>query len=113
MARIVLTPAEKAKILGIVRELDPVTHELTAPFKTVLSETEWHFVVNYARAEIRGALEIGLLARAIAETVRKRGSANEQGIAAFLESTAWMRNFGVSDEDDERFKDLCGIDSPL
>jgi hypothetical protein len=113
MARIVLTPAEKAKILAVVRELDPATHELTTPFKVLLSDSEWHFVVTYARNEIKGALEIGLLARAMAEAVRKRGSANEQGIATFLESTAWMRNFGVSDDDDERFKDLCGVDSPL
>jgi hypothetical protein len=113
MARIVLSAAEKAKITSIVRELDPATHGLTAPFKTVVSESEWYFIVNYARSEMRGALQVGVLARAMAEAVRRLGAANDQGIASFLDSTAWMRNFGISDEDDERFKDLCGVDSPL
>jgi hypothetical protein len=113
MARVLISAGERGRIVAILRELDPETHDLTARFQEQLDPEDWAFVCDYTRAEIKGALEIGLMARAVAEAARRRGVSNEEGIGNFLDSIAWMRNFGVSDPHDERFKELCGIDTPL
>lgn len=113
MAKMILSGPERLRIAAILRELDPDSHELLAPFKENLSAADWNFVVEYARAEMRGALEMGLLARGLADTARMRGMANADGISSFLESTSWMRNFGMSDESDEHFKRLADVDTPM
>lgn len=113
MPRLIYTGADKLRVDAIVAELDPAGHDLTRPFREALSSEDWLFVVDYARTEIRAALEVGMLARTVAESARLRGSSNEQGIRTFLDSISWMRNFGVSDAADERFKEIADVDSPL
>ncbi len=113
MPRIIFSGTERLRMNAILKELDPATHEFTSRFANVLSSEDWNFVQNYARAEMRGALEMGLLARSVAEVARQRGIGSEQGVSSFLDSTPWMRNFGVSDDADERFKMIADLESPL
>jgi hypothetical protein len=113
MPKVIYTGADRVRIEAILKELDPQINPLTLPFKAMLDEDDWRFVVDYARAEIRAALEIGLLARGMADAARRRGVANDDGVAAFMDSASWMRNFGVSDGADERFKRLADVESPL
>lgn len=113
MPKVVYSGAERLRMNAILDELDPATSELTTPFQDVLSEDDWNFVVTYARNEMRAALEIGMLTRAVAEAARDRAASNEEGVAAFFEAVSCMRNFGVSDRTDERFRNIADVDSPL
>lgn len=108
MPQIEFTDKERKLIDAVLAELDPVSHELTRDFRNVLDGDDWRFLVRYARREMRACLELGLLARSMADTARLRNLSNEQGAVAFLRSVSWLRNFGMTDPDDERFLSLAG-----
>lgn len=115
MPKIVFTAPERARVSNILKELDPATHELTAPWSERLDPKDWQFVVDYATFEMRAALELGLLARSAVDTARQRGMANAEGASVVLSSISWLRNFGVIDARDERFASIAGAgtDAPL
>jgi hypothetical protein len=106
--QIEFTQTERTLIDAVLVELDPSTHELTRDFKDDLSEDDWRFLVRYARREMRACLELGLLARSAADTARLRNLSNDEGAFAFLRSVSWLRNFGITDPEDERFLGLAG-----
>jgi hypothetical protein len=106
--QIEFTETERTLIDAVLVELDPSTHELTRDFKDDLSEDDWRFLVRYARREMRACLELGLLARSAADTARLRNLSNDEGAFAFLRSVSWLRNFGITDPEDERFLGLAG-----
>ena len=103
MARITLSAAERARINAILVELEPSCHDLTRRYASELAPHEWEFVLGYIRNELRSFLEIRTMARALADAARKRGLADDAGISDFLASRTWVRNFGVADDDDDRF----------
>ncbi len=103
MARITFSAAERARIAAILVELEPAFHDLTRRYANELDPQEWEFVVGYIRNELRSFLEIRTMAGAFAEAARDGGLADERGIADFLASRSWVRNFGVADDDDDRF----------
>jgi hypothetical protein len=106
--QIEFTETERTLIDAVLVELDPSTHELTRDFKDDLSGDDWRFLVRYARREMRACLELGLLARSAADTARLRNLSNDEGAFAFLRSVSWLRNFGITDPEDERFLGLAG-----
>lgn len=108
MPQIEFTEAERTLVDAVLAELDPSSHELTRDFRNILAEEDWRFLVRYARREMRACLELGLLARSMADTARLRDLSNGDGAFAFLRSISWLRNFGMTDPDDERFLALAG-----
>lgn len=108
MPQIEFTEAERTLVDAVLAELDPSSHELTRDFRNILAEEDWRFLVRYARREMRACLELGLLGRSLADTARLRDLSNGDGASTFLRSISWLRNFGMTDPDDERFLALAG-----
>ncbi len=103
MAHIALTDEDRRVIAETLEELDPASHELLARFRDALSESDWTFTVGYVTGRIQSALEIGLIARAVATCAELSGMADERGKDHFLRSKAWLHNFGVPQTGDEYF----------
>ncbi len=103
MAHIALSDEDRRVIAETLEELDPASHELLARFREVLNDSDWAFAVGYVTARIRGALEIGLIARAVVAAAERNGLADERGSDHFLRSKAWLHNFGVPQTGDEYF----------
>ena len=115
MPRIAFTGEEHARINHVLRELDPATHELTAHWSDLLNGEDWAFLQDYVRTEMRATLEMGMLARSIAAVVNERRLADTTAVDHFLRSTTWSRNFGLTDDAEERLMSILGqaLDSPL
>ena len=115
MPRISFTGEEHARINHVLRELDPATHDLTAHWRNLLSGEDWAFLQDYVRTEMRATLEMGMLARSIAAVVDERRLADKAAVDHFMRSTPWSRNFGLTDEAEERLMSILGqaLDSPL
>lgn len=114
MAEVVFTEEETQRIEEIMRDLDPAQHELTQPFEAKVPPGFWNAFVDYARSQLRAAIEIEHLMRAVAATALARGLVDEEGLSHFLareEITEWaLPNFGQMDKAGWRWlalQELC------
>lgn len=111
VAQIVFSHEERERIAAILAELDPAEHELTRRYADRMSEQEWKWVTQYLRHELRALLEIGVMLRAVAHTARERGHADLAAVKRLLRDNR-TRNFGLPDEADAYFNDLCMMCEP-
>lgn len=103
MARLELSPEEREMIETTIAALEPSRDSLMELDEMTLDEEERSFVEEHARRKIRSALEIGIMARTLAEQAIARDLCDDRGAEHFLRSKAWVHNFGVSETSDEYF----------
>lgn len=111
VAQIVFSSDERERIAAILEELDPAEHELTRRYADRMSEQEWKWVTDYLRHELRALLEIGVMLRAVAHTARTRGHADRAAVKRLLRDNR-TRNFGLPDDADAYFNDICMLCEP-
>lgn len=68
MADVVLTADERRRIQEVLLEIEPVVDEFFGDARPLLSEDEWRLMRDYAHACVKGALQVGICLRAVAET---------------------------------------------
>jgi hypothetical protein len=111
VAQIVFSPEERARVESILEEFDPAEHELTRRFADRMSEQEWKWVTRYLRRELRALLEIGVMLRAVTALAHERGHADRTAVRRLLRDNR-TRNFGLPDDADAYFNDLCMMCEP-
>lgn len=84
MAEIVFTSAEKERIAVVALELETTAREFFDDVRCDLSEDEWLLLMNYARACVRRALEIGTLLHALVDEAAAVTPYPGRGRAAFV-----------------------------
>lgn len=106
MADIVFSEQDLRQIEDTIRYLDPASHELVCALEPQLSGADWDFAVTYMRQRIRSALEIELMARAMADRCTRTNLCDKRGADHYLRSKSWTHNFGIIQTTDEYFAAL-------
>ncbi len=85
--------------LDLSRHLDPLRESLGS---------EWEFVLDYLRGEVRASLELGMMVRALLDLAESRGHVAPVVSEWFRSNQTFRsRNFGVADQQDARFMRLA------
>ena len=106
MAEIVFTGEDLRRIEEAVTDLDPSTHELIVIHEGSFSQDDWTFILKYIDERLSASLKLGLMARCIGVAAEQADLADERGVQHFIDSRAWVHNFGVASTADEYFTAL-------
>jgi hypothetical protein len=96
MAVVSFSNAEWARVEEILVELNPTIDELTHRYFGSFDKRDWLFVRSYIRMELRAALQLGSMLRAVAKVAVEQGLANEEAARSFVQVNS-RRNFGLMD----------------
>ena len=96
MAVVSISNAEWVRVEEILVELNPTIDELTQRYFGKFDKRDWLFVRSYIRMELRAALQLGAMLRAVAKVAVEQGLANEEAAKCFVQVNA-RRNFGLLD----------------
>jgi hypothetical protein len=96
VAVVTVSNAEWVKVEEILIELNPTIDELTQHYFGRFDKRDWLFVRSYIRMELRAALQLGAMLRAVAKVALEQGLANEEAAKCFVQVNA-RRNFGLLD----------------
>jgi hypothetical protein len=96
MAVVTFSNAEWVRVEEILVELNPTIDELTERYFGKFDKRDWLFVRSYIRMELRAALQLGAMLRAVAKVALDQGLANEEAVKCFVQVNA-RRNFGLVD----------------
>jgi hypothetical protein len=96
MAVISYSNSEWVKVEEILVDLNPTIDELTKRYFGKFDRRDWLFIRSYIRMELRAALQLGAMLRAVAQVAVEQGLANDEAAKTFVQSNA-RRNFGVMD----------------
>jgi hypothetical protein len=87
---------EWVRVEEILAELNPTIDELTEHFFGRFDKRDWLFVRSYIRMELRAALQLGAMLRAVGKVALEQGIANDEAVKTFVRVNA-RRNFGLLD----------------
>jgi hypothetical protein len=96
MAVVSFSNAEWTRVEEILVELSPTIEELTHHYFGSFDKRDWLFVRSYIRMELRAALQLGAMLRAVTKVAIEQGLANEEAAKCFVQVNA-RRNFGLLD----------------
>jgi hypothetical protein len=96
MAVVSFSNAEWVRVEEILVELNPTIDELTEDYFGRFDKRDWLFIRSYIRMELRAALQLGVMLRAVGKVALEQGIANEEAIKTFVQVNA-RRNFGLLD----------------
>lgn len=96
MAVVSISNTEWVKVEEILVELNATIDELTQRYFGKFDKRDWLFVRSYIRMELRAALQLGAMLRAVAKVAVEQGLANEEASKCFVQVNA-RRNFGLLD----------------
>ena len=96
MAVVSISNAEWVRVEEILVELNPTIDELTQRYFGKFDKRDWLFVRSYIRMELRAALQLGAMLRAVGKVAVEQGLANEEAAKCFVQVNA-RRNFGLLD----------------
>jgi hypothetical protein len=96
MAVVSFSNAEWVRVEEILVELNPTIDELTEAYFGRFDKRDWLFIRSYIRMELRAALQLGVMLRAVGKVALEQGIANEEAIKTFVQVNA-RRNFGLLD----------------
>jgi hypothetical protein len=87
---------EWVRVEEILAELNPTIDELTEHYFGRFDKRDWLFVRSYIRMELRAALQLGAMLRAVGKVALEQGIANDEAVKTFVRVNA-RRNFGLLD----------------
>jgi hypothetical protein len=96
MAVVSFSNAEWVRVEEILVELNPTIDELTEDYFGRFDKRDWLFIRSYIRMELRAALQLGVMLRAVGKVALEQGIANDEAIKTFVQVNA-RRNFGLLD----------------
>jgi hypothetical protein len=96
MAVVSFSNAEWVRVEEILVELNPTIDELTEDYFGRFDKRDWLFIRSYIRMELRAALQLGVMLRAVGKVALEQGIANAEAIKTFVQVNA-RRNFGLLD----------------
>lgn len=96
MASVTISNAEWVKVEEILVDLNATIDELTKRYFGKFDKRDWLFVRSYIRMELRAALQLGAMLRAVAKVAVEQGLANDEAAKCFVQVNA-RRNFGLLD----------------
>jgi hypothetical protein len=96
MAVVSFSNAEWVRVEEILVELNPTIDELTEHYFGRFDKRDWLFIRSYIRMELRSALQLGAMLRAVGKVAVEQGIANGEAVKTFVKSNA-RRNFGLLD----------------
>jgi hypothetical protein len=96
MAVVSFSNAEWVRVEEILVELNPTIDELTEAYFGRFDKRDWLFIRSYIRMELRAALQLGVMLRAVGKVALEQGIANDEAIKTFVQVNA-RRNFGLLD----------------
>jgi hypothetical protein len=96
VAVVSISNTEWVKVEEILVELNATIDELTQRYFGKFDKRDWLFVRSYIRMELRAALQLGAMLRAVAKVAVEQGLANEEASKSFVQVNA-RRNFGLLD----------------
>jgi hypothetical protein len=96
VAVVSISNTEWVRVEEILVELNPTIDELTQRYFGKFDKRDWLFVRSYIRMELRAALQLGAMLRAVAKVAIDQGLANEEAAKCFVSVNA-RRNFGLLD----------------
>jgi hypothetical protein len=106
MAEIVFSGEDLNRIEEAISDLDPSTHELIVIHEGSYSQDDWAFIIKYVTERLSAALKLGLMARCLGIAAEEAELADERGVQHFIDSKAWVHNFGIASTADEYFQAL-------
>jgi hypothetical protein len=96
VASVTISNAEWVKVEEILVDLNATIDELTKRYFGKFDKRDWLFVRSYIRMELRAALQLGAMLRAVAKVAVEQGLANDEAAKCFVQVNA-RRNFGLLD----------------
>ena len=96
MAVVSFSNVEWVRVEEILVELNPTIDELTEDYFGRFDKRDWLFIRSYIRMELRAALQVGGMLRAVGKVALEQGIANAEAIKTFVQVNA-RRNFGLLD----------------
>lgn len=96
MAVVSFSNVEWVRVEEILVELNPTIDELTEDYFGRFDKRDWLFIRSYIRMELRAALQLGVMLRAVGKVALEQGIANAEAIKTFVQVNA-RRNFGLLD----------------
>jgi hypothetical protein len=96
MAVVTFSNTEWVKVEEILVDLNPTIDELTKRFFGTFDKRDWLFIRSYIRMELRAALQLGAMLRAVAKVAVEQGLANDEAAKCFVQVNS-RRNFGLMD----------------
>jgi hypothetical protein len=87
---------EWVRVEEILAELNPTIDELTEHYFGRFDKRDWLFIRSYIRMELRAALQLGAMLRAVGKVALEQGIANDEAVKTFVRVNA-RRNFGLLD----------------
>ena len=95
MGRFVFTEAERDRRDEVAAELEESIDEFFADARLTLTDGEWELLVDYVRACLDRALEVGAMLHAIASTSEKGNAYPGRGREPFVRAglAAWKDSF--------------------
>lgn len=106
MAEIRLTLRDGELIQATLDYLDIGSNELLESVRPSLTDADWEFVTTYIHQRVRSALQIEMMARAMARASIDLNLCDDAGADHFLRSKSWLHNYGVTQTADEYFTAL-------
>jgi hypothetical protein len=96
MAVVTFSNSEWVRVEEILVELNPTIDELTERYFGKFDKRDWLFIRSYIRMELRSAMQLGAMLRAVGKVALEQGLANEEAIKCFVQVNS-RRNFGLLD----------------
>ena len=95
MGRFVFTQAERERHVEVAAQLEESIEDFFSDARAILSEPEWDLLLDYVRACLTRALEIGSMLHAIAQVRGRRTAYPGRGREAFVRAglAAWKDSF--------------------
>jgi hypothetical protein len=101
---------EWVRVEEILGELNPTIDELTEHYFGRFDKRDWLFVRSYIRMELRAALQLGAMLRAVGKVALEQGIANDEAVKTFVRVNA-RRNFGLLDPAQVGFEVVSEVNS--